>query len=98
MGVGGRLRERERLVLAEEVDFGGGEAELRVGDGGGELWGHVMRLGGGWGAWWRGLVRRDGRGVRRAGEGDARGIAGWEAVSVEVWLAGWMRVLEKSAR
>jgi len=43
-------------------------------------------------------VRRDGRGVRRAGEGDARGFAGWEAVSVEVWLAGWMRVLEKSAR
>lgn len=53
MGVGGRLRERERLVLAEEVDFGGGEAELRVWDGGGELGGHVMRRLGR-GAWWRG--------------------------------------------
>lgn len=38
MGVGGGLRGRESdlLVLPEDVDFGGGEAELRVRDGRGQ--------------------------------------------------------------
>lgn len=101
MGVGGRLRERERLVLAEEVDFGGGEAELRVGDGGGELRGHVMRLGGAWGAWWMGFGeegRRTGVGERGRGRGGREGVCRLGGCVGGGLACGWMRVLEKSAR